>query len=112
MLLAPVVALALSGCGSPGSGQSEGPDDAEEFDYDKERPKRGRVKDKDAVSSKGKKWGGWRWKGKRDNCVYVANNKCFTEKKPACKAAGCPGKTCLEKRGAPSKISCPKTDEE
>lgn len=109
MLLTSLVALALTGCGSPGAGQGDTKDsDDEVSDYASERPKRGRVKDKDDVSEKGKKWGGWRWKGERDNCVYVYDNKCFAEKKAACKAAGCEGGACLEKRGAPSKIKCRK----
>jgi hypothetical protein len=109
MLLASLVALVLTGCGSPGAGQGDTNDSDEEVsDYASERPKRGRVKDKDEVSEKGKKWGGWRWKGERDNCVYVYDNKCFKEKKAACKAAGCSGSACLEKRGAPSKIKCSK----
>ncbi len=109
MLLAFLVVLAPTGCGSPGAGQGEVQEsDDEVHDYASERPKRGRVKDKDDVSEKGKEWGGWRWKGERNNCVYVFNNKCFKEKKAACKAAGCEGSACLEKRGAPSKIKCRK----
>lgn len=112
MLLASLVVLTSSGCGSPGAGQGEANDGEDEAsDYASERPKRGRVKDKDDVSEKGKSWGGWRWKGDRNNCVYVFDNKCFTEKEPACKEAGCDEKSCLVKEGAPSKVKCPKDDE-
>ncbi|MCP4449096.1 MAG: hypothetical protein GY811_27750 [Myxococcales bacterium] len=111
MLLAPLVAIALTGCGSPGAAASDvnAPED-EASDYASERPERGRVKGKDDVSEKGKKWGGWRWKGERDNCVYVHDNQCFKEKTAACEAAGCGGSACLEKRGVPSKIKCRQDD--
>lgn len=113
MLLGPLVlALTLAGCGSPGAGQGDvanaDDDEASEDSYASERPKRGRVKDKDDVSEQGKEWGGWRWKGNRDNCVYVHENKCYAKKKAACKAAGCDGRACLEKSGAPAKIRCEK----
>ena len=76
-----------------------------------EKTKRKRTVDKDAVSEKGKKWGGWRWKGKRDNCFFVTNNRCFDNEKAACKAAKCGSKACLKKSGAPTKISCPEKSE-
>lgn len=64
--------------------------------------------DEDAVSEKGKSWGGWRWKGKRDDCFFVVDNKCFDTKKQACTAAKCGSKSCEVKTGAPSKVSCAK----
>ena len=58
------------------------------------------------VSEKGKKWGGWRWKGKSDDCFYVAKNRCFTELKPACAAAKCGDKACESYGAAPISVIC------
>jgi hypothetical protein len=59
------------------------------------------------LSETGKKWGGWRWKGKRQECFYVVDNECFATKKSACRAAGCGPERCREKDGtAPVKVRC------
>jgi hypothetical protein len=54
------------------------------------------------------KGNGWRWKGKRDHCYYVFENRCFEDKKAACEAAGCPVASCQADSGAPAKIRCAK----
>ncbi|MBL4635985.1 MAG: hypothetical protein JKY56_19145 [Kofleriaceae bacterium] len=66
------------------------------------------AKDKDPVSGKGKSWGGWRRKGKRDKCFYVHENKCFETEKQACKAAACGDKECRVVDGAPADVKCSK----
>lgn len=58
------------------------------------------------VNPKGKKWGGWRWQGDRDNCIYVFKNTCFATQKLACKEADCGDGTCTVEAGAPSRVSC------
>ncbi len=58
------------------------------------------------VSPKGKKWEGWRWKGDRDNCIFIVKNQCFAEQQPACAAAECEEDACIVEDGAPAKVSC------
>lgn len=95
---------ALVGCGGS---QNAGEEDHSK-DEDSKPKHRQHPPDEDAVSEKGKSWGGWRWKGKRDDCFYVYDNKCFETKSGACSAAKCGGQACLVKTGAPSKVSCEK----
>lgn len=57
---------------------------------------------------KGKKWGGWRWKGKRDDCFFKYKNRCFSKQADACKAAKCKKDACVMDKSAPAKISCKK----
>ncbi len=64
------------------------------------------VDDGPAVSSKGKKWSGWRWKGKRKDCYFVHGNRCFASKRAACKSAGCNTSDCRTKGGGPASVSC------
>lgn len=71
-----------------------------------EKAKRDHPVDEDAVSEEGKQWGGWRWKGKRAECYYVFNNRCFETRAAACKVASCGKADCRVKAGAPAKISC------
>ncbi len=60
------------------------------------------------VSDHGKKWGGWRWKGKREDCFYVHKNQCFASLDDACRAAKCKKADCAHDDGAPAKVSCEK----
>ncbi len=98
-----VLLLVFAACGSPKGSSNQGTSAGDGASHG---PERGRVQNKDDVSAEGKEWGGWRWKGDRDNCVYIYENECFAKKTAACKAAGCPGQGCLEKHGAPAKVSC------
>ena len=41
----------------------------------------------DDPSDQGKKWGGWRYRGSRDECFYVVGRSCFKDLDDACKAA-------------------------
>lgn len=63
-------------------------------------------KDRGTLDPRGKSWGGWRWKGKRDNCFYLVDNQCFDDREAACQAAGCEADDCRTDRGAPAKVSC------
>ena len=101
LLLLPCLVLA---CGGP---QSSPGDSAEDRKSEK-KTRRKHAPDKDAVSEDGKKWGGWRWKGKRDECYYVFKNRCYDTKAEACSAAKCGKQSCAVKEGAPSKVSCKK----
>lgn len=46
--------------------------------------------DPDAVARGGKKWGGWRYAGSRDECFYVVGRKCFATAPPAWTVAAPP----------------------
>ena len=60
----------------------------------------------DDVSEKGKKWGGWRWQGDRDNCYFAFKNTCFATQEAACKEAACENDGCQVAEGAPARVSC------
>ena len=60
----------------------------------------------DELSGKGKSWGGWRYKGSRDECFFVVGRTCFTELKDACKAAKCKQGACKTEGGGPAEVSC------
>jgi hypothetical protein len=121
-LLALVLAAAAAGVGcGPAVGQGDSSSSAKAAESsdkgskrdkqdDEDRPRRKSYeRSEDDVSEKGKSWGGWRWKGKRDDCYYVVDNKCFAERKDACKAAcGKHKRRCRYSDSAPSKVSCRK----
>lgn len=86
-----------AGCGSgPDKTESPGGEKADNDDGEEE------------VSSKGKKWGGWRWKGKRNDCFFIYNNECFSSMKKACRRAKCGDTECEHDDSAPAKVSCKK----
>lgn len=60
------------------------------------------------VSGKGKEWGGWKWKGKRDDCFFVFDNRCYSELDKACEQAGCAkkDKKCETVGGGPAEVKC------
>ena len=61
------------------------------------------------MSDQGKKWGGWRYKGARDDCFYRVGRRCFVELEAACSAAKCKGKgvkACKVEGGGPAFVSC------
>lgn len=94
----------LGGCGASQKNAAEDQDSSEQKES---KPKhRKHAPDEDAVSEQGKSWGGWRWSGKRDDCFYVFDNKCFDSKARACIAAICDDRACVAKPGVPSKVSC------
>jgi len=65
--------------------------------------------DESEVDSEGKKWSGWRYKGKRDDCFYVVGRRCYKSQKKACKAAGCATADCRTSGAGPAKVICPKS---
>jgi len=102
-LAAIACALMLAGCGGGGdkgkSGNTTAETAAEKAKNEPKQPE---------VSEKGKQWGGWRWKGKRDDCFFVVGNRCFNDKAKACKAAKCSAKSCQITGGGPAKVTCKK----
>lgn len=87
-----LLALALVGCGGSKNGPSEPDPTATEA----------------PVSEEDKNWGGWRWKGQRDDCFFVHQNRCYDDKAKACKAAGCSDKSCDVHGGGPATVKCKK----
>lgn len=50
---------------------------------------------------------GWRWKGKREACMYLVGKQCFDKREDACTAAGCSGNTCQSEGNAvPAEVTC------
>jgi hypothetical protein len=49
---------------------------------------------------------GWRWKGKREACMFLLGKQCFDKREAACTAAGCGGDTCLSSNAVPAQVSC------
>lgn len=76
-----------------------------------ESPSQFETKD-DASSSHGKKWGGWRWKGKRNDCFFKYKNTCYPSMAKACKAARCPKADCVHDDSAPAKVKCTLFDDQ
>jgi hypothetical protein len=100
-------------CGGASSNQSAGADDETETEEGEgedegEGEKKSRKKMERPVSEHGKKWGGWRWKGKREDCFYVHKNQCHASLEEACRAAKCKKADCVHDDGAPAKVSCEK----
>ncbi len=64
--------------------------------------------DPEPVDETGKRWGGWRWRGKRDSCFFVYKNRCYSDKSRACAVAKCGPRKCKHKGGGPAEIYCKK----
>jgi hypothetical protein len=60
----------------------------------------------DPVDGKGKKWGGWRYQGKRDDCFFLVKRKCYVSRADACAAARCGKKQCVVEGGGPASVRC------
>lgn len=60
----------------------------------------------DQVSGAGKKWGGWRYQGSRDECFFLVKRKCYDKRAEACTAARCGGKRCVVEGGGPATVRC------
>ena len=95
-------------CG--GASKNSAPDDDDEAGEDggDASSSKKRKKMERPVSEDGKRWGGWRWKGKREDCFFVHDNQCFATLEEACKAAKCKMADCVQDDGAPAKVSCEK----
>jgi len=52
-------------------------------------------------------WGKWRYTGDRNNCFYVAANKCFKTEVAACQTMKCKaGQKCKSAGAGPATVSC------
>ena len=60
------------------------------------------------VSEDGADRGGWRWKGKRQDCFFRYGNRCFDKLQAACRAAGCQESQCSHNDAAPAVVACRK----
>ena len=95
-LAAVAVALSAVACGGADLGPA-GPDDVEA---------RGERRDYDD-SREDEPGANWRWQGRRQDCFYVHDNECFSDRSEACLAAGCDENTCILDDSAPANVSCP-----
>lgn len=98
------LALIIAGCGGDEKAHTKSKAPATKKTDESDQDETG------TVSSKGKKWGGWRWKGKRDDCFFVYKNNCYTTREDACAAAKCKKGECVFDKSAPAKASCQKDD--
>ena len=89
-----IALLILAACGGGGSEGGSTPGETESAG--KEKP----------VTEQGKKWSGWRWKGRRDDCFFLYRNECYSSLADACQAAGCKKPDCEHDESAPAKVSC------
>lgn len=62
--------------------------------------------DEEKVDEKGKKWGGWRYQGRRDDCFFLVKRKCFQTRADACAAAKCGKQQCVVEGGGPAQVRC------
>lgn len=49
---------------------------------------------------------GWRWKGKREACMFLVGKQCFDKREAACSTAGCSGDRCQTSSAVPAQVSC------
>ena len=64
------------------------------------------AEDPDAVARGGKKWGGWRYDGSRDECFFLVKRTCFATEAAACKAAGGGRGKGAVSGGGPAPVTC------
>lgn len=53
-----------------------------------------------------KGYGGWRWRGRRQDCFFVYDNQCYAKLAAACEAAGCDADSCSYDGAAPANVTC------
>jgi hypothetical protein len=64
--------------------------------------------DPETVSGQGKRWGGWRYAGDRDDCFFLVGRKCYPTEAAACKAAKCGRRKCDVDGAGPATVRCKK----
>lgn len=97
--LALLVLLSVGCAGCGGSTSSNEPQTAKEKQLQEAKAS--------GEASDGKKWGGWRYQGDRNDCFYVVGRKCFKTEKQACGAARCRApKKCDVTGGGPATVAC------
>jgi hypothetical protein len=109
--LSTALLIALMACGTAGTGKGKksGEDKADADGSGQSEAAPGPPRSYEDQGGKNE-YGGWRWKGKRQDCFFVVGNKCFTELDAACTAAKCAKKkqTCRTEGGGPATVSCVK----
>ena len=104
--IAALAALVVLGLGSGLTGCGGGKPASDEPTTAKEKQAReAREKGED---DGGKKWGGWRYQGNRDDCFYVVGRKCFKTEDAACQSLRCKSKKCDVSGGGPATVACAK----
>jgi hypothetical protein len=103
VILVMAFSLGPAACGGGGSADSSEP--TRQSDTSKGK---GIDDGEEDVSGKDKEWGGWQWKGKRDDCFFVYDNRCYDDLDKACKKAGCAknDKKCETVGGGPAEVKC------
>jgi hypothetical protein len=97
----------LPGCTAAcGESASRGGATAPKSAAERARAEKGDDGDGERVSKKGKKWGGWRYQGKRDDCFFLVKRKCYVSRADACAAARCGKKQCVVEGGGPASVRC------
>ena len=94
-------AAPLAGCGPYDAGPPGPKTAAEKNAQDRET-------DEDVaapVDDKGKSWGGWRYRGDRDDCFFVIERECFTTLAAACEATECKD-GCTSRGAGPAIVYC------
>lgn len=101
--LLPILASLGLGCGGSQSAASDEPTTAKAKQL-REAQASGEV---DAGGARTRHWGGWRFKGSRDDCFFIVGAKCFKTDGAACQAARCAApKRCTVVGAAPAQVSC------
>ncbi|HEU5059380.1 MAG TPA: hypothetical protein VFU21_22760 [Kofleriaceae bacterium] len=88
--------LLCLGCAGGGGESGDTESGADKVDRKQDKP----------VSEQGKRWSGWRWKGRRQDCFFLVGNECHSSLDDACKAARCKKSECVHDDSAPAKVSC------
>lgn len=95
----PLIALVALGCG--GARPGDEPTTAKE-------KQRREARSNGDESPGSKKWGGWRYKGDRNQCFFSFNGRCFKTEEAACAVAKCGKKKCTSSGGGPALVACSK----
>jgi hypothetical protein len=100
MALRTLALLVVLGCGGPSAVDADEPQTAKE-------KQELEASESDDPKSTPNKWGGWKYKGARDDCYFVVGRTCFKTEKEACTAARCRSpKKCEVVGGGPATVSC------
>jgi hypothetical protein len=92
-----ITGLLLAACG--GTSSSNDPQTAKEKQALEDKEEGG--------SQNSRKWGGWRYKGDRNDCFFVVGRNCFKTEALACQNAKCKApKKCASTGAGPATVAC------
>jgi hypothetical protein len=102
------LSLSLSGCKSTDKGEATTPPKSEGATAPVRQPADDGERTGANLTPTRKGTGeGWRWKGKREACMFLVGKQCFDKRDAACTAAGCSGATCQSEGNAvPAEVTC------